>query len=86
MFRASWKPRYVIVCLCFLATFSIYADRVGFSIAFTRMAKKVGLEDGIKGTVLSAFYWGYALSQVPLEHQSKPSIPVQSDSRRCIGA
>lgn len=90
---------------CFLATMTIYMERVGFSIAFTAMASKVtpqqsrgsddtrlplgqaagqlagshslapthvplspavqvGVEEGIKGAVLSAFYWGYAISQV----------------------
>lgn len=59
------EPRYVIVFTCFLATFTAYVERVGFSIAFTAMAKEANLDESVKGTVLSAFYWGYALSQVP---------------------
>ena len=38
--------------------------QVGFSIAFTAMAKDANLDESVKGTVMSAFYWGYALSQV----------------------
>ena len=64
--RNRWKlePRYQIVLACFLATFSAYVERVGFSIAFTKIAEEGGLHEGTKGTVLSAFYWGYAVSQV----------------------
>jgi hypothetical protein len=37
---------------------------VGFSIAFTSMAKQANLDEHVKGNVLSAFYWGYGVSQV----------------------
>ena len=62
--RKKWRlePRYQIVLACFLATFSAYVERVGFSIAFTEMAKRADLDESVKGTVLSAFYWGYGLS------------------------
>lgn len=35
------EPRFHIVLACFLATVTIYVERVGFSIAFTAMASKV---------------------------------------------
>ncbi|GLC38691.1 hypothetical protein PLESTB_000590700 [Pleodorina starrii] len=65
--RSSFRiePRYVIVLATFLATFTAYVERVGFSIAFTDLAKEAGIDESVKGTVLSAFYWGYALSQIP---------------------
>lgn len=59
------EPRYIIVFATFMATFAAYVERVGFSIAFTDMAKHAGIDEKVKGTVLSAFYWGYALSQIP---------------------
>jgi ACS family sodium-dependent inorganic phosphate cotransporter len=40
-----------------------YCERVGFSIAYTAMAKAAGVSEARKGSVLSAFYWGYGLSQ-----------------------
>lgn len=58
------KPRYRVVAVCFLATFCAYIERVGFSIAFTDVARTGGLDEAVKGTVLSSFYWGYGLSQV----------------------
>lgn len=42
----------------------MYVERVGFSIAFSEMAKRAGLDESVMGTVLSSFYWGYGLSQV----------------------
>ena len=56
--------RYIICFLCFLATFTAYVERVGFSIAFTDMAKASKADESVKGMVLSAFYWGYGVSQV----------------------
>ncbi|KAG2423950.1 hypothetical protein HXX76_014891 [Chlamydomonas incerta] len=63
--RYRIEPRYVIVLATFLATFTAYVERVGFSIAFTDLAKEAGVDESVKGAVLSAFYWGYALSQIP---------------------
>ncbi|KAK9840734.1 hypothetical protein WJX81_001117 [Elliptochloris bilobata] len=65
--RAWWhlQARHRIIAVCFLATFTAYVERVGFSIAFTAMAKQAGVSEAVKGTVLSAFFWGYAMSQVP---------------------
>lgn len=60
-------PKVLIVACCFLATFSAYVERVGFSIAFTAMSKQAHLDEHIKGNVLSAFYWGYGVSQVSQE-------------------
>ncbi len=64
--RKRWQlqPRYQIVMVMFFATLAMYVERVGFSIAFTAMAKDASLDESVKGTVLSAFYWGYAVSQV----------------------
>ena len=58
------QPRHLIILACFLATLSAYVERVGFSIAYTAMAKVAQVDEATKGTVLSAFYWGYGLSQV----------------------
>lgn len=58
------EPRHLIVLACFLATLSAYVERVGFSIAYTAMAKADKVDEATKGTVLSAFYWGYGVAQV----------------------
>lgn len=66
--KRRWRvePRHQIVMACFLATLAMYVERVGFSIAFTELAKSATLDESVKGTVLSAFFWGYALSQARL--------------------
>lgn len=71
-----WNPRYQIITLCFLATLTAYVERTGFSIAYTGMAKTAGLSESVKGTVLSAFYWGYALSQVDFRADLGPLCAV----------
>ncbi|KAI8475257.1 MAG: major facilitator superfamily domain-containing protein [Monoraphidium minutum] len=63
--RRGLHPRYRIVAACFLATLVAYVERVGFSIAFTQIAKGAGAGESLKGAVLSAFYWGYGVSQIP---------------------
>jgi len=65
-FRRRLEARHLIVLACFLATLSAYVERVGFSIAYTAMAKIDKVDEATKGTVLSAFYWGYGVSQVNL--------------------
>ncbi|KAL2621517.1 hypothetical protein R1flu_001722 [Riccia fluitans] len=57
--------RYVILILTFLCTCVCYIERVGFSIAYTAVADSAGVADSTKGHLLSAFYYGYASSQVP---------------------
>jgi len=81
--RQHWsrlEARYQIVFACFLATFTAYVERVGFSLAFTAWAKEADLGEGTKGTVLSAFFWGYAVSQVP--PYPSPLIRVPHSSQR----
>nr|XP_043625380.1 probable anion transporter 5 [Erigeron canadensis]XP_043625381.1 probable anion transporter 5 [Erigeron canadensis] len=57
--------RYLIVILTFICTSVCYIERVGFSIAYTVAADAEGVSQSSKGTILSTFYYGYALSQVP---------------------
>lgn len=59
-----------IVFACFLATFIAYVERVGFSIAFTAISQENDINKAALGGVLSAFYWGYGISQVMIQgHQ-----------------
>ncbi|CAK8575229.1 unnamed protein product [Lathyrus sativus] len=57
--------RYLIVLLTFICTSVCYIERVGFSIAYTVAADAAGVKQSTKGTILSTFYYGYAVSQVP---------------------
>ena len=68
--------RLAILVACFLATFVAYVERVGFSIAYTAMAKDAAVDDAAKGTVLSAFFWGYGLSQARMPARATRTVLI----------
>lgn len=57
--------RYVLVSMCFLAAFVCYIDRVNISIAIIPMAEHFGWSATEKGLVMSSFFIGYLLGQIP---------------------
>ncbi|CAM9547503.1 unnamed protein product [Ectocarpus sp. 6 AP-2014] len=65
--RVIWGLRdvHVIVSMIFACTLACYFERMGFSIAFTELAKSASLNEADKGTVMSAFYYGYTVMQLP---------------------
>lgn len=60
-----WPARYTILTLCFLAAFICYIDRVNISVAALAMQEHFGWSETVKGFVLSSFFIGYMLFQVP---------------------
>ncbi|KAF6985535.1 hypothetical protein CFC21_003386 [Triticum aestivum] len=63
--RMKVPKRYVIVLLTFICTNVCYIERVGFSIAYTVAAGAINVNQANKGLILSMFYYGYVLSQIP---------------------
>ncbi|KAG0500263.1 hypothetical protein HPP92_000335 [Vanilla planifolia] len=61
----QFPKRYGIVFLTFLCTNVCYIERMGFSIAYTVAADAIGVNQSSKGMILSTFYYGYVLSQIP---------------------
>jgi len=59
------KKRYELVGLCFIATFICYLDRVIISVAVIALAVEFDWTESIKGLVLSSFFLGYVLMQIP---------------------
>lgn len=57
--------RYLLVTLCFVATFICYIDRVNISVAIIPMAEQYGWSGTTKGLVLSSFFIGYMLAMIP---------------------
>lgn len=57
--------RYLLVLLCFLAAFVCYIDRVNISVAIIPMAERFGWSATDKGVVMSSFFFGYLLGQIP---------------------
>lgn len=62
---AGLARRHQLVFLCFMAAFVCYIDRVNISIAIIPMAEHFGWSATEKGFVLSSFFIGYMLGQIP---------------------
>lgn len=60
-----WPRRYSVIGLCFAAVFICYIDRVNISVAALAMQESFGWSEKLKGQVLSSFFIGYMLFQVP---------------------
>ena len=58
--------RWTIVWLLFAAGFINYLDRAIVSVALPRIAGDLHLGPESKGVLLSAFFWSYALMQLPM--------------------
>ena len=58
--------RWSIVTLLFVASLINYLDRATISVALPRLAQELALSPIVKGVLLSAFFWSYALMQVPI--------------------
>jgi MFS family permease len=52
--------------LLFVASLLNYLDRATISVALPGLAKDLALSPATKGILLSAFFWSYALMQVPI--------------------
>jgi MFS family permease len=59
-----WPHRATVIALCFAAIFLCYIDRVNISVAIIPMAKEFGWDKTLQGTVMSAFFIGYLLTQI----------------------
>lgn len=60
------QKRWLIVGLLFAASFINYFDRATVSFALPFISKDLDLTPSQKGTLLSAFFWSYALMQIPM--------------------
>jgi ACS family D-galactonate transporter-like MFS transporter len=62
----SKTHRWFIVALLFAASLINYLDRATVSLALPLISQDLGLDPARKGLLLSAFFWSYALMQVPI--------------------
>ena len=63
---AAHSGRWTIVWLLFAASLINYLDRSSISLALPLLSKDLGLGPESKGLLLSAFFWTYALMQIPV--------------------
>src|SRR3989442_15593036 len=62
----SNRRRWSIVGLLFSASMINYMDRATISMALPFISKDLGLGPAAKGELLSAFFFSYALMQIPI--------------------
>lgn len=62
----SSARRWILVLLLFVAALINYLDRATISVALPRISGDLLLGPTAKGVLLSAFFWSYALMQVPI--------------------
>jgi ACS family glucarate transporter-like MFS transporter len=58
----------MIVGMCFLGMSINYLDRANLSIAMPQIVKEFGISHTVEGLILGAFFWTYALFQLPSGH------------------
>src|SRR5438105_15930547 len=58
--------RWGVVGLLFAASLINYLDRASLSLALPGIANELNLSPTTKGVQLSAFFWSYALMQIPV--------------------
>lgn len=56
--------RCACVLLCWLANIVCYADRINISVAIISMSEEMGWRESEEGYVLSAFFYGYMITQI----------------------
>src|SRR5258708_3343141 len=59
------KIRWLIIWMCFLANAISYVDRANLAIAAPAVRAELGINAAEMGLVLSAFFWTYAVMQLP---------------------
>jgi ACS family sodium-dependent inorganic phosphate cotransporter len=60
-----WPQRLNVVTLLFLSVVVLYMDRVNISVVAPVLMQELGWDPAVMGTVLSAFFVGYFLTQIP---------------------
>eukprot|EP01127_Copromyxa_protea_P009682 TRINITY_DN2299_c0_g1_i4.p1 TRINITY_DN2299_c0_g1~~TRINITY_DN2299_c0_g1_i4.p1 ORF type:complete len:364 (-),score=57.02 TRINITY_DN2299_c0_g1_i4:299-1390(-) len=63
--RGYIARRYVILALLTLGLLLAYAIRVVLSTAIVNISKEQDWSSDVQGIVLSSFYWGYIITQLP---------------------
>jgi ACS family D-galactonate transporter-like MFS transporter len=60
--------RWAVVGMCFLGVSINYLDRANLSIAMPSIVDEFGISHTVEGLILGAFFWTYALFQLPAGH------------------
>lgn len=72
------KKRHIILSLLFLGWCLSYLDRMAMNVGIVEIAKDFNLSPSVMGVVLSSFFAGYALMQLPGGGLPTNSVPERS--------
>ncbi|MBV9653696.1 MAG: MFS transporter [Acetobacteraceae bacterium] len=59
------KARWLMIAMCLLANTINYVDRANLAVAAPIMQSELGFDSATMGFVLGAFFWTYAVMQMP---------------------
>lgn len=59
------RIRWLMIVFCFFAIAINYIDRINLAIAAPHIKADLGIDDTSMGLILGAFFWTYALMQIP---------------------
>jgi sugar phosphate permease len=59
------KARWTMIALCLLANVVNYVDRANLAIAAPAIQQEFGFDSATLGLLLGAFFWSYAVMQLP---------------------
>jgi ACS family D-galactonate transporter-like MFS transporter len=62
---AKSRVRWMIIGMAFLGTAISYVDRANLGVAMPYVQRELGLGPTVTGLILGAFFWTYALFQLP---------------------
>jgi MFS family permease len=81
-----WPQRFTVVTLLCLSVVVLYMDRVNMSVVAPVLMHEFGWDPAVMGTVLSAFFVGYFLTQIPggwLSTMRESELTTGSACRKC---
>ncbi|PUU61907.1 MFS transporter, partial [Citrobacter freundii] len=61
----TWKARYTVLTLIWLAWLLSFLDRMVMSVSLPYIGKDLNLDTTQQGLIISAFFIGYAAFQIP---------------------
>src|SRR4029453_6953942 len=61
----GWPRRVTVVLFFFTCALILYIDRVNISVVAPILMTELGWDPAVTGTILSAFFVGYLLTQLP---------------------
>src|SRR5215510_3554138 len=61
----GWPRRFTVVLFFFTCALILYIDRVNISVVAPILMAEFGWDPAMTGTILSAFFVGYLLTQLP---------------------